>query len=381
MRSSTRVTSGPAVVVVVVLSCSNLWASRFSTLDTLSGLLIAVVVSYVVARGLRGMPATLAGVEAAQEATMETRQGKAKLRKIQSRRGRPRFQLIAHPINHFFGEKVRWILDLLDVDYEEADVGGIILAFSRGRSVPWLVDRESISVIGNSDEIVSYLGAVVAPENVLCQRTAATMKWEADLNAFGHAMQGVGYGLALAATEPRVQRARRTMAWGAYETDMVPFLDRCILQLCCPVLKVGMTYVMRLHDPKVRAAFQSTMNTVLDKADAALTTLPFLTGNSLTYVDIALASLLGVLLPTTVAFSKPKSLWGRFTSFTHLPFNPELDLPPALLAFEQDVLHRPVGQHVLRLFNAARRPSSWSTRGLKKPQKYIHTGFRTCARS
>ena len=66
------------------------------------------------------------------------------------------------PINHF-GEKVRWIMDLLDAPYEEADVGGVITVGFRRRSVPWLVDNLSSSFIGNSDEALCYLQAVIIP--------------------------------------------------------------------------------------------------------------------------------------------------------------------------------------------------------------------------
>ena len=58
------------------------------------------------------------------------------------------------PINHF-GERVRWALDLIKAPYEEYTVGGLISAFLRGRSVPHLIDRKALSMIGNSDECLA----------------------------------------------------------------------------------------------------------------------------------------------------------------------------------------------------------------------------------
>ncbi|MEM1182916.1 MAG: hypothetical protein AAGM22_31520, partial [Acidobacteriota bacterium] len=179
------------------------WAAlaRRASWLTLAALPAALAVAYVVARLDRGTPATMLGVAP----------GDVKKRLAKHRHYRPRFHLVSHPINHF-GEKVRWVLDLLEAPYEETDVGAILVVLLRGRSVPWLVDRQSHSIVGNSDEIVAFAGAVVAPTiadplkrraaETLCRRTAETMRWEADLNALGHALQGFAYGIALTAPEP-----------------------------------------------------------------------------------------------------------------------------------------------------------------------------------
>merc|ERR1719204_2299832 len=101
------------------------------------------------------------------------------------------------PINHF-GERLRWCMDLVGAPYEEIDVGGILSIFGRARSVPWLEDRQSCSLIGNSDECMMYIGAVhvgALPAGstkdkcvALFQRNPDTLLWEARLNACGHAI-------------------------------------------------------------------------------------------------------------------------------------------------------------------------------------------------
>jgi len=372
-RCSTAVTWKPAFWTATVLAAYSAGVSfgAVGFWGTVAGLPVAVAVAYVVARFDRGMPATLVGVAA----------GDVKKRLAKHRNYRPRFQLVSHPINHF-GEKVRWVLDLLEAPYEETDVGAILVVLMRGRSVPWLVDRQSNSVIGNSDEIVAYLGAVVAPATAdekkrlaaetLCRRTVATMAWEADLNALGHAIQGFAYGLALTAPAPyrRAGRLVALTAWGAFEKSLVPCFDRCALVACYPIIQRFMARALKLHDPSRKAAFRRTLDDVLARADGALRKgSGYLAGDALTYVDIAFASLLAAVLPTALVFNADEpTLWarGRFRSFSRLQGRTASSssskkkalFPPALLAFEHDVLSRPVGKHVLRLFRERRLPGT-----------------------
>mmetsp|Transcript_9047 Transcript_9047/g.27752 ORF Transcript_9047/g.27752 Transcript_9047/m.27752 type:complete len:380 (-) Transcript_9047:87-1226(-) len=365
-RCSTAVTWKPAFWTAMVLGTYSAAVSRFDVplWATLAALPAALAIAYVVARFDRGtVPATLLGVTA-----RDVKKSLAKHRQY-----RPRFQLVSHPINHF-GEKTRWVLDLVEAPYEETDVGAILVSMLRGRSVPWLVDRQANSIIGNSDEIVAYVGAVVAPAiedpakrqaaETLCRRTVETMRWEADLNALGHALQGFAYGIALNAPEPyrRAGRHVALTAWGAYEGRLVPLFDRCLLVTCYPLIRRFMAHALKLTDDARKAAYRQTLDAVLAKADDALKDSPYVAGDHFTYVDIALASLMGAVLPTVVfAGEKPKWARGRFRSFARLvgpSSSKEAVFPPALLAFEQEVLRRPVGKHVLRLFRDRRHPAT-----------------------
>ncbi len=104
----------------------------------------AVIGSFVAIRSMIGMPPSIMG---------------NKLPKLFNGK---RYQLCAMPINHF-GEKLRWCLDLIKAPYEESNVAGIMTIFLRGRTVPWLVDRQSRSLLGNSDEALFFLSAVHVP--------------------------------------------------------------------------------------------------------------------------------------------------------------------------------------------------------------------------
>ena len=59
-------------------------------------------------------------------------------------------------VSHYV-EKVRWALDLLNIDYEEEQDCGIIGVFFTGRMVPGLrVPRQNFTIY-NSDDILRYL--------------------------------------------------------------------------------------------------------------------------------------------------------------------------------------------------------------------------------
>ena len=146
-RSPTAIASAPAFLVALAMSLFALVVSALALSPTSALMLLplAATCAYVVARIHRGAPVTLRGVvTSASESSTQRSQ-------TNSRTKEPRFLLVAMPVNHF-GEKLRWCLDLLGAPYEESTVGGLLSAFLRGRSVPWLVDRQSCSIIGNSDE-------------------------------------------------------------------------------------------------------------------------------------------------------------------------------------------------------------------------------------
>lgn len=337
-RPSTAVTSFPALVAVATFGAFSVvvTALGLSPAGTLALLPLPALVTYAIARKARGLPPTLAGVGG---------------RAPRPPRGAPRYQLVAMPVNHF-GEKLRWCLDLLGVDYEESTVGGILSVFIRGRSVPWLVDRQSCSLIGNSDEALWYLSAVHVPgmegaareqAAALLRRDAETIAWEARLNAVGHAVQGWAYYYLLGKDADPDLSLR---FWGGREPE-VPWLHRLALRAGYPVLRQGMRRAFALHNDALMQQRLDTITSVLSDADAALSDGggKYLTGDSLSYVDIAFAALLGPLLSTTVI---PHWARGRFTSFTPLAGHP--GQPRELAEFERALRERPSGQHVERLF-------------------------------
>lgn len=337
-RASTAITSLPARVVAAIFGAFSVVVAvlQLSPISTLVFLPLPALAAYAIARKVRGLPPTLAGVS-----------GQALLPAT----GAPRYQLVAMPVNHF-GEKLRWCMDLLGVDYEEATVGGILSVLLRGRSVPWLVDRQSCSLIGNSDEALWYLSAVHVPgmkgrarerATILLRRDAQTMAWEVRLNALGHAVQGWAYYYLLGRN---VDPDLSLRFWGGRELQ-VPWSHRFALRAGYPVLRHAMRRAFALHDHGLMQQRFDTITAVLADADAALAggDGTYLTGDSLSYTDIAFAALVGPLLATTVI---PHWARGRFTSFAPLAGHP--GTPRALVEFERALRERPCGQHVERLF-------------------------------
>ncbi len=295
----------------------------------------AVGTSLLAVRVRRGFPPTIAGV--AGQTAADVVKG-------------PRFQLVAMPINHY-GEKLRWALDLVGADYEESSVSGLLSVYLRGRTVPWLVDRHSASLIGNSDEALAYIGAVCIPHldapararaEALFARSPLTNEWDVRLRDLGHAVQGWAYRHLL---DPAADGEPSLRYWGGFE-PAVPPAQRAFLRATAPGLKRAMRFAFRLDDEAVYAERRATIDACLDAADAALAEHPFLTGDTLSYVDLGFCALLAPLLGSRIVAGE----WarGRFASFR--AFEDDAGAPEPLREFEESFAARPAGQHVVRTY-------------------------------
>jgi glutathione S-transferase len=346
-RSPTAQSSGPALPFALVLCAFVLLVSALglSLPWTLLLLPAALLLAFLAARAQRGMPATLRGVQQSGRPVEDMTPGG---------RGRPRFQLVAMPVNHY-GEKLRWALDLVGVPYEESTVGGLLSAGLRGRSVPWLVDRKACSVLGNSDEALAYIGEVVVPEieeperraraAALLARTDRARAWEPRLNLLGHAVQGWCYHHLLKRGTDRLPTLR---AWGAHEA-LVPWPDRLAIRVGYLPLRGMLHRAFSLGSTAKADQRLRHIRAVFDEADAALADSPFLTGPTLSYVDLSLASLAAPLMPTRLLYASPSPYaGGRFRSFDGAVEGREIPAP--LAEMEEALAARPCGQHVLRLF-------------------------------
>jgi len=60
------------------------------------------------------------------------------------------------PLSNFV-EKIRWILDMEKIEYEEENDVGVLGIIFTGRTVPVLEDRNNRVHIGNSPQILNYL--------------------------------------------------------------------------------------------------------------------------------------------------------------------------------------------------------------------------------
>ena len=292
----------------------------------------------------RGTPATLAG------------------NRIPARFGGKRFEFHAMPVNHF-GEKARWILDLLQVKYDEVNHGGLLSMFIEGRTVPYLIDRKSCSTIGNSDEIIQFLQAVSAKDltplqQQLLSHDSKTEPWIAVLNEYGHSIQGYCYFYLLG---PSSSTTATKLAWGVYEVSTVPLLDRLLLRLFYPALKAAMRQAFDLSRTAPRQERLASIRRCLAMAEQALKQGgPFLTGQHLSWVDVTFCSLTAPLLFSTLLFTKggPSPYAnGRFKSFglSDVEWNNLVkETPKELKELELEIMKSEVGRYVERTYTKFR---------------------------
>lgn len=274
-----------------------------------------------------------------------------------------KYQFVGMPLSPFC-ETVRWTLDLLDVHYNERSEVGLLSMLLRSRRLPWLVDSSSCSLIGNSDEIVRYLGAAEATTlsvtqhahmREFFQRTPISSEWEVKLNHFGHVVQSWCLHSYLAPTAPAKYSL---LAWGAYESR-VPFYQRWLLWLLHPMLKYIMRAVLQLDDDQVHVRRRCVIEEVLDAADAALTCSssfkeqPFLLGDRLSYVDVTFAACAAQLISLRLVYRKNAPYAnGVFTSFARGA--QWEDWPAALVEMEDSIMRRPCGRYLVRMYEEQR---------------------------
>lgn len=333
-----------ALAIAVLGSyCVFVVVIKLTVLQTLAGLPVAAILTYALIRTLIGMPATIKG------------------NRVPKKFKGVRYQLVAMPINHF-GEKSRWCMDLIGAKYDEATVAGLLSVFLRGRTVPWLVDRQSCSIIGNSDEILMYLSSVHVPSlteesavraNQLLQRTKSTMEWEQRLNLFGHAIQGWAYYYLLA---PGVPREFTLFAWGGMD-NKVNLFERIVLRTGWPLLRHLIRNGFNHNSKSANDQRYRTIRDVLDGVDRALALSkgPFMFGNHISYVDVTFCALAAPLISSKIIFCQPVSMYanGYYKSFSELlKRSPRLAdcWPRELAELETEILKRPCGELVCRMY-------------------------------
>ena len=397
----TSVHSWIAGTVCLIFSVFCICVSLFKidVFYTLIYIPFVIIVSYGVIMILRGSSPTLSFTMNSKSAS------KSEISLLPNSK---RFKLIAMPINHF-GEKVRWCLDIIKCPYEEYTLGGLLSATFRSRSVPWLVDTQSSSIIGNSDEILMFIHAVYVPmlkHNLkmqehspsqllaiekLLERNENTIEWEKELNLFGHSVQGYCYYYHLA---KQAKALFTLIAWGGKE-PLVPWFDRQILNYGYILFKYALRDVFKLASDRKRVERLTVIQDLMHKVDnilieneqkykqshkihsdnnnnesnGLLQEYPFqafLTGEHISYIDITFCALAAPLLYYTIVTPRDgsTSLYanGRFTSFQASMYtkesaenNPLTGYPAALMDLEQDLLSRPCGKYIVYMYNHHRK--------------------------
>jgi len=252
---------------------------------------------------------------------------------------RPRLHTISY--SHYV-EKVRWCLDLAQIDYEEVPSIGILGVLLLGRTVPVLELPASRTSVGNSAEILRLLwglhGTDASGAAAFLDPTAEAVELERHLDrALGEQVRRWAYQQLFGDSRLTLQ------SWGINE-PAVPAWQRALLRPLRPLLVLAVRRMLRVNRKSAERSLEKTKE-VFDEIDQRLADgRRFLLGDTLSFADITFASLgaLAVL---------PGNYGGRALA-THFPPVESLPSPwrEEVIAFRQ----RPAGQFILRLYSEER---------------------------
>jgi glutathione S-transferase len=247
-----------------------------------------------------------------------------------------------------FSEKVRWCLDRLGVEYEEVPNAGILGVLLTGRTVPWLEVPPGLTRIGDSARILRYLwgeyaGRLPGERTWFLEPTPAALELEARFDRrLGNDVRVWVYAQVLR------DRALTLRSWGIQETA-IPAWQRALLAAGVPVLRFAVRRMLGVTPARAQRALERT-HEAFDEVDRLLADgRPHLTGATLTFADIAFASLgaLAVLPPEYPG----GTLRGRRLLLDDLA-------DPTWRAEVERFRERPAGRYILELYRrerAARR--------------------------
>jgi glutathione S-transferase len=257
---------------------------------------------------------------------------------------RPDAPLRLHSISFsHYTEKVRWCLDRLGVPYQEMPNIGILGVLLTGRTVPALEVPPGLTRIGDSPRILRYLwgeyaGRLPFEATAFLEPTPPTVELERYFDRrLGNDVRVWVYA--------RIFQRRDLMlrTWGVEDTR-IPVWQRVLLRAIAPVLRLAVRNMLGVSPSRAAQAYERTCES-FDRVDALLADgRRYLMGETLTFVDIAFASLaaLAVLPPEYAGRSLP----GRRVTTD--------DIDPEWRALVEGFRARPAGQLVLRLYREER---------------------------
>lgn len=301
------------------------------TLHTLVLYLLPVVVAWagwgVGAAGIVVLGVAVAGIA-------------IRLRSVTSA-GPARLRLHTISYSHYV-EKVRWCLDRAGIGYDEVPSIGILGVLLLGRTVPVLELPASRTSVGNSPEILRMLwgmhGSDPDGRAAFLEPTEEAVALERHLDrALGEQVRRWTYQRLFRNTSLTLQ------VWGGRE-PAIPRWQRGLLRPLRPLLERAVRRMLRIDAASAERALERT-RAVFDEMDQRLADgRPYLTGLSLSFVDITFASLgaLAVL---------PEQYGGGHLA-TRFPDVATLPEPwrGEVAAFRE----RPSGQFILRLYREQR---------------------------
>ena len=207
----------------------------------------------------------------------------------------PELVLATISASHFV-EKVRWCMDILDVDYVEQTAGGTLGAFFRGRTVPQLKVRTGAvrSQIGNSPEILRYLyGRYLVDDPAragFLEPTTARIAFEKRLDAYGRSLQVWVYYHLLQ------DRGLTLHAWGV-NNPATPVWQRLALRLLFPLQARLIRFSFRINDHNYARAVERIEALLGDiEADLGDGRESLLGGHERNFTDYTFAAFTGLWL-------------------------------------------------------------------------------------
>ena len=259
------------------------------------------------------------------------------------RRPDPPLRLHTITFSHY-SEKARWCLDRLGVEYEEVPNAGVVGVLLTGRTVPWLEVPPGLTSISDSPRILRYLwgeyaGRLPGERTWFLEPTPAALELEARFDRrLGNDVRVWVYAQALR------DRALTLRVWGSEESS-IPGWQRALVAAGVPVLRFAVRRLLGVTPARAQRALART-HEAFDEVERLLADgRPHLTGASLTFADIAFASLgaLAVLPPEYPG----GALRGRRLSLEDVT-------DPTWRAEVQRFRERPAGRYILELYRTER---------------------------
>ena len=246
----------------------------------------------------------------------------------------PTVELYTFAISHF-SEKVRWVLDLEGIVYEEKQLLPGLHPFTTRRlaskaCVPVL--RQGHMVIQGSAAIIRALPGIFGARRLEPAASMASACDELETmadRAFGVGVQKIAYGALLQ------RRQRMIELWSLGRKPWT----KLFYAVTYPLLARLVKRMYRTNPEEVERA-KAAFRRALNRTDELLSNNAFLLGDSLTRADVCVAALIA-------PFLDPPEHAVRFAP-----------LPDELRAFADEFKDGPTARHALRIYREYRLPPS-----------------------
>jgi len=214
-------------------------------------------------------------------------------------------------ISHYV-EKLRWVLDYLDIDYIEEENVGILGFFLLGRSVPQLKIPGKRVTVGNSSNILRYLYG----EHCLDDKLAAFLKpsplalsLEKKFDQLGEDLRRFAY-FSVFSNLPS-SSTFLSQVWGLYQPN-IPQWQKVLLKFLSPVFVKILINRLRVNAEDTKKSLENAYK-IIKEVDSLLSDgRKFLLNTSQpTYIDFHFCSIVAVI-------TKPKTYGGKVYSENNL---------------------------------------------------------------